>query len=148
ILRLGLAHNPPSTGRSMPRLGNLDFDNQILDAIKDDKLVVFAGAGVSMGSPSNLDNFETLAEEIARNTGLAPTSPFDRFLGVLQDQGVDVHQRAVELLSPEDSAPNDLHRDLVRLFGTVDRVRVVTTNFDLHFETAAQEIFGKPIEVY
>ncbi len=75
----------------MLRLGNLDFDDRILDAIKDGKLVVFAGAGVSMGAPSNLDNFWKLAEKIARNTGLTPELPLDRFLGVLQHRGVAVH---------------------------------------------------------
>lgn len=132
----------------MPRLGNLDFDDRILDAIKDGKLVVFAGAGVSMGSPSNLDNFERLSEKIARNTGLTPEFPLDRFLGVLQHRGVAVHQRAVELLSPEGSAPNDLHRDLIRLFGAAERIKLVTTNFDLHFETAAQEVYGSSPEIY
>lgn len=132
----------------MPRLGNLDFDDRILDAIKDSKFVVFAGAGVSMGPPTNLDNFWKLAEKIARNTGLTPDLPLDRFLGVLQHRGVAVHQRAVELLSPEGSAPNDLHRDLIRLFGAADRIKLVTTNFDLHFETAAQEVYGSSPEVY
>jgi hypothetical protein len=132
----------------MPRLGNLDFDDRILEAIKDRKFVVFAGAGVSMGPPSNLDNFWTLAEKIARNTGLTPEIPLDRFLGVLQHRGVAVHQRAAELLSPPDSAPNDLHRNLVRLFGAADRIKLVTTNFDLHFETAAQEVYGCSPEIY
>lgn len=132
----------------MPRLGNLDFDDRILDSIKDGKLVVFAGAGVSMGPPSNLDNFWGLAEKIARNTGLTPELPLDRFLGVLHHRGVVVHQRAVELLSPEGSAPNDLHRDLIRLFGAVDRIRLVTTNFDLHFEAAAQEVYDSLPDVY
>lgn len=129
-------------------MGNLDFDDRILDAIKDGKLVIFAGAGVSMGPPSNLDNFEKLAEKIARNTGLASEPPYDRFLGVLKHREVDVHQRAVELLSPEGSAPNDLHRDLIRLFGAADRIKLVTTNFDLHFETVAQEVYGSSPEVY
>lgn len=132
----------------MPRLGNLDFDDRILDAIKDGKLVVFAGAGVSMGPPSNLDNFWKLSEKIARHTGLTPELPLDRFLGVLEHRKVAVHQRAVELLSPEGSAPNDLHRDLIRLFGAVDRIKLVTTNFDLHFETATQEVYGSSPEVY
>ncbi len=132
----------------MARLGNLDFDDRILDAIKESRLVVFAGAGVSMGPPSNLDNFWQLAEKIACHTGLTPSHPFDRFLGVLQHQGVAVHQRAGELLSPEGSAPNVLHRDLIRLFGAVDRIKLVTTNFDLHFETAAEEVYGSSPEVY
>ena len=132
----------------MPQLGSVDFDDRILDAIKDGKLVVFAGAGVSMGPPSNLDSFPKLAGKIARNTGLTPEPPLDRFLGGLQHRGVNVHQRAVELLSPEGSAPNDLHRDLVRLFGALDRIKLVTTNFDLHFEAAAQEVYGGSPEVY
>lgn len=132
----------------MLRLGNLDFDDRILDAIKDGRLVVFAGAGVSMGPPSNLDSFPKLAEKIARNTGLRPELPLDRFLGVLQHQGVMVHQRALELLTPAGSAPNELHRDLVRLFGAVNRIKLVTTNFDLHFEAAALEVYGSSPEVY
>lgn len=132
----------------MPRLGNLDFDDRILDAIKESRLVVFAGAGVSMGPPSNLDNFWKLAEKIALHTGLTPGHPFDRFLGGLQHRGVAVHQRAMELLSPEGSAPNDLHRNLIRLFGVAGRVKLVTTNFDLHFETAAEEVYGSSPEVY
>lgn len=132
----------------MPRLGNLEFDDRIIDAIKDGRLVVFAGAGVSMGPPSNLDNFWKLAEKIARNTGLTPAIPLDRFLGELQHRGVFVHQRAVDVLTPEGSAPNDLHRNLIRLFGAVDRIKLVTTNFDLHFESAAEEVFGGAPEIY
>lgn len=132
----------------MPRLGNLDFDDRVLEAIRDGQFVVFAGAGVSMGPPSNLDSFCTLAQKIAHNTGLTPEIPLDRFLGVLKHQGVAVHQRAVEMLSPEGSAPNDLHRDLIRLFDAADRIKLVTTNFDLHFETAAQEVYGSSPEVY
>lgn len=132
----------------MARLGNLDFDDSIFDSIKDGKLVIFAGAGVSMGPPSNLDSFWTLAEKIARNTGLTPELPLDRFLGVLQHRGVAVHQRAVEIVSPDGSTPNALHRDLIRLFGATDRIKLVTTNFDLHFETAAQEVYGRSPEVY
>jgi hypothetical protein len=132
----------------MPRLGNLDFDYQILEAIKDGRFVVFAGAGVSMGPPSNLESFWTLAQKVADGTGLAPEDPLDRFLGGLHHRRVKVHERALAVLSPPGSAPTGLHRDLVRLFGAVDRIKVVTTNFDLHFETAAKEVFGAVPEVY
>lgn len=132
----------------MPRLGNLDFDYQILEAIKDGRFVVFAGAGVSIGPPSNLESFWTLAQKVTRGSGLAPTDPLDRFLGVLHHQGVAVHERALAALSQPGSAPTDLHRNLVRLFGAVDRIKVVTTNFDLHFETAANQVFGGVPEVY
>lgn len=132
----------------MTKLANVDFDDCVLDALRNDKLVVFAGAGVSMGPPSNLASFWQLASNVAQNTGLAPAEPLDRFLGQLQHRGVKVHERAAQLLSPEGSAPNALHIDLLRLFSTVGRIRVVTTNFDLHFETAAETLFGSVPEIY
>lgn len=132
----------------MTKLANVHFDDCVLDALRNDKLVVFAGAGVSMGPPSNLASFWQLASDVAQNTGLAPAEPLDRFLGQLQHRGVAVHERAAQLLSPEGSAPNALHIDLLRLFSTVGRIRLVTTNFDLHFETAAETLFGSVPEVY
>lgn len=132
----------------MTRLGAIDFDDRVLDALRDEQLVVFAGAGVSMGSPSNLPGFWKLACDIAQGTGLSPSEPLDRFLGQLHDRGVAIHERAAQLLSPAGSAPNALHRDLLRLFRTVDRIRLVTTNFDLHFEAAAKDLFGTGPDVY
>ncbi|MDM0086949.1 MULTISPECIES: DUF4020 domain-containing protein [unclassified Variovorax] len=134
----------------MTRLGTLEFDDCILDALRDDNLVVFAGAGVSMGPPSNLASFWKLANDIALGTGLAPTEsePLDRFLGTLQHRKVAVHERAAQSLSPVGSAPNALHWSLLRLFRTAERVRVVTTNFDRHFETAANALFGSEPRVY
>lgn len=132
----------------MIKFSTIEFDNRILDALRDDKLVVFAGAGVSMGAPSNLASFWTLATDIARGTGLEVQAPLDLFLGRLKYRSVAVHDRAVELLSPSGSAPNALHHDLLRLFRDARRVRVVTTNFDLHFENAAASVFPSNPRVY
>jgi len=132
----------------MTKLGAIEFDDCILDALRDDRLIVFAGAGVSMGPPSNLDSFWKLTCDIAQGTGLEPSEPLDRFLGQLHHRNVAVHERAAQLLSPTGSAPNALHHDLLRLFRTVDRVRLVTTNFDLHFETAANALFGAVPNIY
>jgi len=126
----------------MTKLGPIEFDDCILDALRDDQLVVFAGAGVSMGPPSNLPSFWQLTCDIAQGTGLTASEPLDRFLGQLQHRNVAVHERAAQLLWPAGSAPNALHHDLLRLFRTADRVKLVTTNFDLHFETAADALFG------
>ena len=132
----------------MTKLGAIEFDDCILDAVRDDRLVVFAGAGVSMGPPSNLASFWKLTCDIAQGTGLAPCEPLDHFLGQLHHSNVAVHERAAHLLSPAGSVPNALHHDLLRLFRTADRVRLVTTNFDLHFETAANAVFGAVPDVY
>ena len=74
--------------------------------------------------------------------------PLDRFLGTLKHKQVHVHQRAAQRLTPLGSAPNALHRDLLRLFGSGDRVRLVTTNFDHHFSTAYAELFGATPAVF
>ena len=132
----------------MTKLGAIDFDDCILDALRDERLVVFAGAGVSMGAPSNLASFWKLTCDIAQGTGLAPIEPLDRFLGQLHHRNVAVHERAAQLLSPLGSAPNALHHDLLRLFQRADRVRLVTTNFDLHFETTSNALFGAVPDVY
>ena len=84
----------------MTKLGAIDFDDCILDALRDDRLIVFAGAGVSMGPPSNLASFWKLTCDIAKGIGLAPSEPLDRFLGQLHHRNVAVHERAAQLLSP------------------------------------------------
>lgn len=132
----------------MIRLATLDFDKSIFDALSRDRLVIFAGAGVSVGAPSNLAGFWALAEQIAHGTGKTPCKPLDGFLGELSHEGVSVHERAREYLSPPGSAPNALHRDLIKLFGSPDRVKIITTNYDLHFETAAEAIFTERPPVF
>ncbi|MFQ6759443.1 MAG: DUF4020 domain-containing protein [Deltaproteobacteria bacterium] len=132
----------------MTKIGPIDFDDCILDALRDDNLVVFAGAGVSAGSPSNLASFKKLANDIAMGTGQVAVEPLDRFLGELHHRNVAVHQRAAQLLSPTGSAPNDLHHNLLRLFRAGERVRLVTTNFDQHFEIAAKTLFENLPDVY
>ncbi len=129
----------------MPKLGLIYFDDRILDALRAERLVIFAGAGVSKGSPSNLPSFDELATGIAAGTTCVRSErePIDRFLGQLAHEGVEVHSRAAQRLTPAGSAPTALHTNLLRLFRSVECVRLVTTNFDLHFETAAESLFGK-----
>lgn len=131
----------------MTKLGPIEFDDRIINALRDNSLVIFAGAGVSMGAPSNLPSFEKLASSIAGYAEVA-SDPIDRYLGQLKHTGVPVHERAARLLSHPNSAPNVIHRDLMRLFGSAANIRLVTTNFDLHFETSAQTEFGNIPKVY
>lgn len=44
----------------------LNIPLELIEAQQDQKLVIFSGAGVSMGPPSNLPSFWSLAEGIAR----------------------------------------------------------------------------------
>ena len=126
------------------KIANIDFSKPLLNALRDGELVVFAGAGVSMGEPACLPSFEALANRIAKGTGktLQDREPIDRFLGRLQHDGVNVHVRAAEELSKPDLKATELHRNLLRLYSNAGQVRVVTTNFDLLFEQAVEGVFN------
>lgn len=125
------------------KIGNIDFPKPLLNALRDGELVVFAGAGVSMGEPAYLPSFKDLANKIAEGTGktLQDGEPIDRFLGRLQHDRVKVHTLAEENLSLPGLQATDLHRNLLRLYSTAEQVRVVTTNFDLLFEQSAKDVF-------
>jgi hypothetical protein len=137
------------------RIKNVDFPMALLEAQQEGSLVVFAGAGVSMPPPSNYPNFDSLAEEVVggvlvREQYGDQRELVDHFLGRAKDVGVHVHDRVRHILSDSGSAPNLLHTTLLRLFERRSNVRLVTTNFDLHFVTAAKAAFstGDDLEVY
>ena len=117
----------------------MDFPEPLLNALRDGRLVAFAGAGVSMGPPANLPGFRELARQIAEGTGLTieKDEPEDRFLGQLKAAGTDVHQIAAQRLQHNNPQPKELHRDLLRLYRRNEDVRIVTTNFDLLLEESA-----------
>jgi len=117
------------------------------------ELVVFAGAGVSTGPPANLPSFLELAREIADPS--IPLKPehhdsLDRYLGRAErDADVRVQERARAKLLERGGSYTSLHRHLVGLFGTPDRVRLITTNFDTLFTDASDAEFnGVPIPHY
>jgi hypothetical protein len=120
------------------KFGSIDFDDAIGDALRKGKLVIFAGTGVSMGKPACMPSFEALAREISPGEDIKDGF-IDRFLGDVEKRGVDVHVAAAEILNPTPARkPNPLQIDLLRLFRAPDKVRIVTTNFDLLFEEAAK----------
>jgi len=132
------------------RIEDIEFDERLLKAQHDGSLVLFAGAGVSMGPPSNYPSFDGLTRGIARKTGLEwpEKEPSERFLGRLVSKKAIVHKKVAEILSSPESKPKKLHEDLLRLFGSLNQVRIVTTNFDAHFETAAKDVYGQPPELF
>jgi hypothetical protein len=79
-----------------------------------------------------------------------PRTPKDerdeRYLGRLQEHGVRVHDVAADILLIPDSKPTDLHTLLFKLFPAPPTVRLVTTNFDAHFSTAAKTLHGDQVE--
>jgi len=130
------------------RFGDLEFDPEIGKSMEKGKLVIFIGAGVSMGPPANMPSFSKLAEMISGDESGKINEPVEHFLDVLSRTGINVHQRAAEILDTKGKKPNSLHLDLLRVFGVAQKVRIVTTNFDLFLEIAAHELWSALPEVF
>lgn len=124
------------------KLGEIKHSDEILSIIRGKKLVVFAGAGVSMRPGMKLPNYGDLTRSIASTAGQEYPGervvPCDRYLGQLHDAKVAVHSLAQQIIDRSSGQSNDIHADLIALFGGVDDVRIVTTNYDYGFEQAAQ----------
>jgi hypothetical protein len=132
------------------RLGPLNLPARVLQALRADRLVVFAGAGVSKPSPSNLPDFEKLTQKIAEGVlERKSDEPLDIFLGRLAQERFSVHEKAERILGIPTSRHSDLHSLLVGLFPNPGNLRIVTTNFDCHFESAIAERWPtNSIEIY
>ena len=122
-------------------LNDINFPNEIVDALHENRLVVFAGAGASMGAPTLLPSFETLANKIAEGSSLLREKdiPCEVFLGKLNHEGVDVNTLASVLLSTNSLKHNTLHEAIVNLFKDKKHMRIVTTNYDQMFEQVLDE---------
>ncbi len=127
-------------------LNGIDFPNQIVDAIKCNNLVVFAGAGTSVDKPTSLPDFENLAKEIAEGTGeiIGEKDSCEVFLGALKAKDVDVNQLAADILSGTCLEHNKLHETIVDLFNSHEDIKIVTTNYDQMFEQVIESRGGSP----
>ena len=127
----------------------VNIPDALVTAQHDGNLVVFAGAGISMGPPSSLPDFESLAIDIAGGgIALGQHEPLDRFLGRVQSRGTDIQARARMILDNPHSRPKDLHRELCRLFRSAHDFRLITTNFDRHLTEVLREEYHDPPTTY
>jgi NAD-dependent SIR2 family protein deacetylase len=131
------------------RLGELDIPDAVLDARDRGELLVFAGAGVSSGGTAQYPDFKGLIKMIESHSGRRWRGEnFDHYLGALENAGVDVHRAAQQILTNPTSRPNPIHHDIIRLFCDAKSVRIVTTNFDEHFNTVAGGHFSGAIKAF
>ena len=114
------------------------YPPELLKALYENKLVIFAGAGVSMGKPACLPDFHTLACKIDPEQEPENGETIPVFLERLKGNGVDVHGQAAKIIKAGGGIPTHLHRDLLRCFPEKGLTRLITTNFDHLFEVAAK----------
>ncbi len=116
------------------KFGNIEFSDELMKALRDDKLVVFAGAGISIPEPSSLPSFKSLIKGIKEyfQVGKSNEESVDQFLGRLEALGHDIRTHIAEQLTT--SKPNKLHKDLLDIRPRDSEPKLVTTNFDRLFE--------------
>lgn len=124
---------------------SIELPDQLELARVSGKLVVFAGAGVSMGPPSNLPGFRELGREIVGAVVAWDEGEYgkhlDFYLGDAERKQVKVQERARAILSGRGGAHTSLHESLTGIFSAPSELRLITTNFDGHFSSAASKIF-------
>ena len=116
------------------KFGNVEIPATLIDSLKHNRVIVFAGAGVSMATPANLPDFVTLTRKILNLDDNEKFDNPDQKLGEGFDQGVRIHEQCIRVLNQNSPQPTQLHHDILKLFPK--KPRVITTNFDLLFEKA------------
>ena len=126
----------------------VDFPEQLIQSIKQNQLVIFAGAGVTMAQPANGPSFTELTNFIAQGTGeCLGNEPADKFLGRLEKGGVDVHlltKNKLELLKEA----SEFHLATLRIFPDINSVKIVTTNFEHLYNLAIKTLFSEELTTY
>jgi hypothetical protein len=123
----------------------LDVPDEVISAQEAGELVIFVGAGVSNGGASNLPLFGGLTEQIGRILSKriepADRKDYDAVLGEWAElHHANVHEIAHSIIGDPKSQPNEAHKLLLQLFKRKEHVRIVTTNYDRHFSTAAEAL--------
>lgn len=124
-------------------VGGVVIPPELNRALEEGELVLFVGAGASFDPPSSLPDFRGLTAELLQLAGSesAPIGDghYDVQLGDLSDGGFDVEAGVRHVVGQPDSIPNRWHQAIANLFEEPRAARVVTTNYDLHLETALGE---------
>lgn len=126
----------------MPPLvaGGPDFPIELLEAHAAGKLVIFAGAGISV--PAGLPDFKELVERVRDHLGeefvgeearLFRRGEYDRVLGLMEGEdrvGPAMRRAVLQELRTEPNSASPVHEALMAIAGAGNQGRVVTTNFD------------------
>jgi len=138
-----------------------DIPDALLQAHEEGRVVFFCGAGISY--PAGLPGFKGLVEQIYRLNGTVPSDiereafdrgQFDATLDLLErrlpGQRLATRRALAQALKPKlrRKGATDTHSALLRLArGREGALRLVTTNFDRVFHTAAKRT-GQAFQAY
>lgn len=126
---------------------NIEYPELLIEAIKNDKLVIFCGAGISMSEPTKLPSFHQLSEKIAELTNKEKRNDEsdEQYLGRVENLDHDVHSKVCDILSATHTQPNTNHEALIDFFKK--DIRIVTTNYDSMLESVLEKK-GRKSRIY
>jgi hypothetical protein len=138
-----------------------DIPDELLRAHEEGRVVFFCGAGISY--PAGLPGFKGLVEKIYKQTGTTQSpieqrafdrEQYDATLDLLErrlpGQRIAVRQALAKVLKPKlrRQGSTETHAALLRLARSREgALRLVTTNFDRVFDTAAKRT-GQAFQAY
>ena len=152
------------------RFGELEFPMPIIEALKQDRLVVFAGAGVSMDPPANLMNFNDLTQLIIHGSNTSTPSDLENQIHDLNFTDPTLKRKIVQAIynseyrppeerlgEAQDSGKINIHAQCQFHLKDDDlqpnplhtqiirlfankTIRIITTNFEGLFEKAANAL--------
>lgn len=143
---------------------NVKIPESLISAAFSGRLVIFAGAGVSMQDPVKLPSFDRLVDRIKETVdpfgqlrirrsemskggkGRVFTETPEQYLSYLDMETGIVRRECCRVLST-GRRTSALHENLLRLFPEEIPLKIVTTNFDDCFEVALKEA-GRDCEIY
>lgn len=123
--------------------GDVNLPETVVNAHIEGRLVFFVGAGASFDAPSSLPSFSCLVSQLADMAQVpfdkGAGNGLDRYLGNMPN-GFETHRHARDIIARTDSLPNAVHKAIIQLASATGKMRIVTTNFDDHLESAASEL--------
>lgn len=136
----------------------VNIPDELVNAHLTGKLVFFAGAGVSISPPSGLPSFHTLTENICAKLSTTLSVelgkdlsakgvrnnpiPYDQILEKLEKKAPIIRDIVRSEIELEGSMPNRLHNSIFKLANLKPEPKIVTTNFDSHFNNLNRESGG------
>jgi len=130
----------------------LEIPDELRQAQREGKLVIFAGAGVSVNPPSYIPLKEQLCNEISEMLSKTDRTYRRRKNQEPEDYYQELRRREQRISeiyffalrrSCANSSPNHLHRDIARLFNSLTDVKIVTINHDEHLTEACRTVFNE-----
>ena len=118
--------------------GTVRIPDAILDAQNTDKLLIFAGAGIS--KPSGIKSLLEIFKNEIKKHGIDENEGYEKITNLLEEKGIDIRNKIYNYLENGKFKPNSYHKNILKLFTKSENIKIITTNYDDLFQKAAKEL--------